>query len=79
MLFFFFAKNRIPNNSLQQLLTSYYNIKNALANDDGNKAGIAATQLSGNIKTANTMTLTAAEQKAFTFSKRIICKSTQNI
>ena len=75
-----FAQNAgTPNKSLQQLLTYYLDVKNALVKDNPNKAGASAKQLSGAIKTVNAATLTAAGQKAFTSVKESLQANADHI
>jgi len=50
---------------LAQLLTSYYEVKNALVNSDANLTGVKATELLNAIKKVDTKTLVSDEQKFF--------------
>lgn len=61
-----------PNRSLQQLLTYYYDLKNALVKDDADKASESAQQLLNASESLDVKTLTASEQQAYTSAKEAI-------
>ncbi|MBV9960777.1 MAG: DUF3347 domain-containing protein, partial [Parafilimonas sp.] len=66
------AQNAATNQSLQQLLTYYYDLKNALVKDDADKASASAQQLLNTSKSIDTKALTLSEQKAFASAKEAI-------
>ncbi|HYJ64533.1 MAG TPA: DUF3347 domain-containing protein, partial [Parafilimonas sp.] len=66
------AQNATSNKSLQQLLTYYYDLKNALVKDDADKASASAQQLFNTAKSIDSSTLTTSEQKAFASAKEAI-------
>jgi hypothetical protein len=50
---------------MNEILTSYLNLKNALANDDGKQAGNAAVEMKSSLSKINTGSFTAGEKKVF--------------
>src|SRR4029078_8676489 len=66
------AQNSTTNKLLQQLLTNYYNLKDALVKDDADKASASAQQLLNTSKSIDAKTLTPSEQNAFSSAKEAI-------
>jgi hypothetical protein len=64
------AQNAVTTNkSLQELLSYYYELKNALTKDDAKGAAVSAAQFLNTAKSLDIKTLNALEQKTFTSVK----------
>lgn len=64
---------------LQQILTDYYSLKNALVKDDANTASTSAGKLLSDTKNVNVQSLNADEQKAFSSVKDNITYNADHI
>lgn len=73
-----FASNA-QNTSLQQILTDYYNLKNALVKDDANTASTIAGKLLNDANAVDLKQLNPEEQKAFASVKDKITHNADHI
>lgn len=80
--FFFCTMAIVSNaqsNSLQQLFTDYFGLKNALVKDDADAASTAAGKLLTDIKNTDQTGLSAPEQKVFDSVKDKLSYNTEHI